>query len=32
LDKREPWEVAEHDAVDPVAWGARLEAARERHR
>ncbi len=32
LDKREPWEVAEHDAIDPVAWGARLEAARERHR
>lgn len=30
LDKREPWEVAEHNATDPVAWGARLEAARRR--
>ena len=32
LDKREPWEVAERDASDPVPWAARVEAARRRHR
>lgn len=32
LGRREPWEVAEHDATNPVAWGSRLEAARRRHR
>ncbi len=31
LDRREPWEVADHHATDPVAWGARLKAARRRH-
>ncbi|MBA3956338.1 MAG: gluconate 2-dehydrogenase subunit 3 family protein [Acidimicrobiia bacterium] len=29
LDRREPWEVAEHGA-DAMAWEARLEAARQR--
>ena len=31
LGKREPWEVPEADAHDPVPWAARLEAARGRH-
>lgn len=31
LGKREPWEVAERDASDPVPWAARVEAARRRH-
>jgi hypothetical protein len=31
LDKREPWEVPEADAQDPVPWAVRLEAARGRH-
>lgn len=32
LDRREPWEVAERDARDPVPWVERAEAARSRHR
>jgi len=31
FDHRERWEVAEHDALDPVPWGERAEAARRRH-
>ena len=31
IDKREPWEVPEHDALDPVPWADRVEAARRRH-
>jgi len=31
IDKREPWEVPEVDALDPVPWSARVEAARRRH-
>jgi hypothetical protein len=31
IDKREPWEVTEFDAADPVPWGSRAEAARRRH-
>lgn len=31
LDRREPWEVAERDATDPVPWSKRVEAARRRH-
>lgn len=30
-DSREPWEVAERDAPDPVPWAERVEAARRRH-
>lgn len=29
--KREPWEVAERGAQDPIAWVDRAEAARRRH-
>jgi len=28
---REPWEVAAHDASDPVPWSERVEAARRAH-
>jgi hypothetical protein len=31
IDKREPWEVPEHDAQDPIPWEQRVEAARRRH-
>ena len=31
LDGREPWEVAERDAEDPVPWAERAEAAKKRH-
>lgn len=31
LDGREPWEIRERDASDPVPWVNRAEAARERH-
>ena len=31
LGAREPWEVAERDAEDPVPWVQRAEAARQRH-
>ena len=31
FDRREPWEVAEHDAADPVPWAERADAARRRH-
>ncbi len=31
LDRREPWEVAERDAHDPVPWVERAEAAKRRH-
>lgn len=31
IDRREPWEVPEADALDPVPWSARVEAARRRH-
>ncbi len=31
LGAREPWEVEEHDAEDPVPWAKRAEAARRRH-
>jgi len=31
LDKREPWEVREVDAADPIPWAERAEAARRRH-
>jgi hypothetical protein len=31
LDKREPWEVPEVDAEDPVPWAQRVKAARDRH-
>jgi hypothetical protein len=31
LDRREPWEVEEVDARDPVAWASRVEAARREH-
>jgi hypothetical protein len=31
LDSREPWEVAERDAMDPVPWAERAEAAKKRH-
>ena len=31
MDRREPWEVAERDAIDPVPWSERVEAARRRH-
>ncbi|MBA2473831.1 MAG: gluconate 2-dehydrogenase subunit 3 family protein [Pseudonocardiales bacterium] len=32
VGKREGWEVAEHDARDPVPWAARVEQARRAHR
>jgi hypothetical protein len=32
LDRREPWEVKERHAEDPIPWVARAEAARGRHR
>jgi hypothetical protein len=31
LDKREPWEVADHVGFDPVPWSERVERARARH-
>jgi Gluconate 2-dehydrogenase subunit 3 len=31
LDGREPWEVAERDATDPVPWVTRAEAAKRNH-
>jgi len=31
IDKREPWEVQEVDAHDPIPWAQRVEAARHRH-
>jgi hypothetical protein len=31
IARREPWEVAERDADDPVAWAERADAARSRH-
>jgi hypothetical protein len=31
LGRREPWEVEERDARDPVPWAKRVEAARQRH-
>ncbi len=31
LDRREPWEVAEDHAVDPVPWAQRAATARRRH-
>jgi len=31
IDKREPWEVRELDAHDPIPWARRVEAARRRH-
>ena len=31
LGAREPWEVAERDAEDPVPWAKRAEAAKKRH-
>jgi Gluconate 2-dehydrogenase subunit 3 len=31
LDHREPWERAEHDALDPVPFAQRVEAARVTH-
>lgn len=31
IDRREPWEVPEHDAVDPVPWAERVEHARSAH-
>jgi hypothetical protein len=32
IGRREPWEVSDHDAEDPVPWAERVEAARDRHR
>ena len=31
LGAREPWEVAERDAEDPIPWVERAEAAKKRH-
>jgi hypothetical protein len=31
FDRREPWEVVDHDAADPVPWAERIEAVRRRH-
>jgi hypothetical protein len=31
LDRREPWEVSERDAADPVPWAERAEASLRRH-
>lgn len=31
LGRREPWEVEERDAADPIPWVDRVEAARKRH-
>jgi hypothetical protein len=31
LGAREPWEVEERDAEDPVPWAKRAEAAKQRH-
>ena len=31
LGAREPWEVAERDAGDPIPWAERAEAAKKRH-
>jgi hypothetical protein len=31
LGGREPWEVEEHDAEDPVPWAKRADAAKTRH-
>ena len=31
LGAREPWEVEERDAKDPVPWAKRAEAAKRRH-
>jgi hypothetical protein len=31
LDAREPWEVAERDASDPVPWAKKSDAAKARH-
>jgi hypothetical protein len=31
VGRREPWEVAEVDAEDPIPWAQRVEAARRRH-
>lgn len=31
LDRREPWEVRERDAEDPIPWIVRAEEARGRH-
>jgi hypothetical protein len=31
LDRREPWEVQERDAFDPIPWVDRVEAAKKRH-
>ncbi|HET9075798.1 MAG TPA: gluconate 2-dehydrogenase subunit 3 family protein [Acidimicrobiales bacterium] len=31
VGKREPWEVAERDAMDPIPWAERVESARKRH-
>ncbi len=32
IDKREPWEVPERDAHDPVPWAQRVKAAQDAHR
>lgn len=32
VGKREPWEVREVDAEDPIPWVTQVEAARRRHR
>lgn len=32
IDKREPWEVPERDAHDPVPWAERVESAHDAHR
>jgi hypothetical protein len=31
LDRREPWEVPEHEPADPIPWIERAEKARKRH-
>jgi hypothetical protein len=31
LGAREPWEVAERDAEDPIPWAERADAAKKRH-
>ncbi len=31
VDRREPWEVRERDALDPVPWAERVTAAKKAH-
>jgi hypothetical protein len=31
IDRREPWEVAERHAIDPVTWSERSRRARQAH-